>query len=181
MSELYKAAKRILKELWRSEEMIGTCKVVENVLKKLGYDVNTVYFSGGCSIDFKNPEAHRKLVELLEKAGMSREHAEMRSSWSSKGTVRVEDLGDKIEIEADCPVVIFPNGFRTCEVPYFPKKEIYIDAVHVHGDVGHGSVHIHLSGEIIKRNFARQLSKFRKEFRSFILKCGKCQEKMYKR
>jgi len=83
-----------------SEELIGTCKLVANVLKELGHKVNVVHFPGGCSVDFEDPKIREKVAKVIgRELGIPEGYAKERASWSSKGVIRVEEHGDKVKVE----------------------------------------------------------------------------------
>jgi len=162
-----------------SEELIGTCKLVANVLKELGHKVDITHFPGGCSVDFEDPKIREKVAKVIgRELGIPEGYAKERASWSSKGVIRVEEHGDKVKVEGEYPVAIFPDSFKICAVTHMPKQELFISEVHMHRDAGHGAVHIHFEGYIDRDDYVKSVSKFRRELTSFVRMSKICQEKM---
>ena len=162
-----------------SEELIGTCKLIADVLKELGHKVDITHFPGGCSVDFEDPKVREKVSKVIRRElGIPEDYAKERASWSSKGVIRVEEYRGRVKVEGEYPIAIFPDSFKVCTVRHMPKQELFISEVHMHRDAGHGAVHIHFEGYIDRDNFMAGLSKLRRELASFVRMSKICQEKM---
>ena len=154
------------------------CDGILGVLRDNDFTVHGRFYPDEevCYIDFYDRETKNEVLRILEELG--ERDPRSKAAWSSDGTITVtynRNL-DLLMLMIEMPVVVFPDGFKRCDIfvgdPSY--KFLRITEVHPHSHRKHASVHIHLYTEIKRREGA--IREVIREINSLVQQTRSCYE-----